>query len=189
MTNTIKLSGCSPIPLANYLKALGILRLVAEQADPTVRGVWQDESFVLNTSLSAEELVEFFLTTYQPSPIVSPWNGGSGFLKNDKRVAPLLRHFETSSLPRLIRYQEGIKAARSLCKALSLAKQIEVEVKAESNQIKDKTAKERLRNDPEYKNSEWRKQLRNGYDLLSVPGNVLWLWALVAASAPPSVPH
>ncbi len=151
MTNTIKLSGCSPIPLANYLKALGILRLVAEQADPTVRGVWQDESFVLNTSLSAEELVEFFLTTYQPSPIVSPWNGGSGFLKNDKRVAPLLRHFETSSLPRLIRYQEGIKAARSLCKALSLAKQIEVEVKAESNQIKDKTAKERLRNDPEYK--------------------------------------
>ncbi len=30
----IVLSGCSPIPLANYLKALGILRLVAEQADP-----------------------------------------------------------------------------------------------------------------------------------------------------------
>lgn len=32
---THKLSGCSPAPLANYLKALGILRLVSEQTDPT----------------------------------------------------------------------------------------------------------------------------------------------------------
>ena len=29
------LTGCAPAPLANYLKALGILRPVAEQADPT----------------------------------------------------------------------------------------------------------------------------------------------------------
>jgi len=28
------LNGCAPVPLAHYLKALGILRLVAEQADP-----------------------------------------------------------------------------------------------------------------------------------------------------------
>ena len=34
------LKGCSPTPLANYHKALGILRLVAEQADPTARGWW-----------------------------------------------------------------------------------------------------------------------------------------------------
>jgi len=33
-----KLDGCAPTPLAHYLKALAILRLVAEQRDASVRG-------------------------------------------------------------------------------------------------------------------------------------------------------
>jgi CRISPR-associated protein Csx17 len=32
--NEIILAGCTPTPLANYLKALGVFRLVAEQKDP-----------------------------------------------------------------------------------------------------------------------------------------------------------
>lgn len=37
----IILSGCAPVPIAHYLKALGVLRLVAEQADPaTPRHAW-----------------------------------------------------------------------------------------------------------------------------------------------------
>jgi len=32
------LLGCSPTPLGNYLKALGILRIIAEQLDPACRG-------------------------------------------------------------------------------------------------------------------------------------------------------
>jgi hypothetical protein len=35
------LHGCTPEPLMSYLKALGILRLVAEQADPEARGAWR----------------------------------------------------------------------------------------------------------------------------------------------------
>src|SRR4051794_13746252 len=57
----IALAGCTPTPLAAYLKALGILRLVAEQKDPDVRGFWRDETFVLDTALSREDLVAFFL--------------------------------------------------------------------------------------------------------------------------------
>ncbi len=38
--NTIPLKGCTPEPLMNYLKALGIFRLVAEQADPDARVSW-----------------------------------------------------------------------------------------------------------------------------------------------------
>ena len=34
----IMLHGCTPEPLMSYLKALGILRLVAEQADPRSTG-------------------------------------------------------------------------------------------------------------------------------------------------------
>lgn len=75
----IVLAGCAPIPLAGYLKALGTFRLVAEQKDKGVQGCWREEAFVLATTLTREELVRFFLDEYRPSPIISPWNGGSGF--------------------------------------------------------------------------------------------------------------
>ena len=75
----VLLKGCGPVPLAAYLKALGIFRLVAEQKDENVRGFWRDEAFVLDTALAEEELAHFFLDKYHPSPIISPWNGGSGF--------------------------------------------------------------------------------------------------------------
>ena len=37
----IVLAGCAPIPLASYLKALGVFRLVAEQKDECARGRWR----------------------------------------------------------------------------------------------------------------------------------------------------
>ena len=73
------LTGCAPAPLAHYLKALGILRLVAEQQDPAARLWWQDEHAVLATTLNEEEFRRFFLEIYKPSPIIAPWNAGSGF--------------------------------------------------------------------------------------------------------------
>jgi CRISPR-associated protein Csx17 len=75
----VAFEGCAPVPLAAYLKALGSFRLVAEQKDKSARGYWRNEAFVLDTVLTKEELVRFFLEEYRPSPIISPWNGGSGF--------------------------------------------------------------------------------------------------------------
>ena len=77
--NRLVLSGCRPEPLAGYLKALGVLRLVSEQEDPGARGAWIDGVFVLETRLSADELVSFFADRYRPTPVITPWNGGSGF--------------------------------------------------------------------------------------------------------------
>ena len=48
------LTGCSPTPLAHYLKGLGVLRLVAEQKDPAARGWWRDEAFHLATTFDEE---------------------------------------------------------------------------------------------------------------------------------------
>ena len=73
------LSGCRPIPLASYLKAMGLIRILWDQKDPTVQGWWEDETFVINTDLDQTALVNFFCEEYAPTPIVSPWNGGSGF--------------------------------------------------------------------------------------------------------------
>lgn len=81
-----KLEGCRPEPLAHYLKALGILRLVSEQADPEVRGWWVDDVFRLRTKLNRPELEKFFLEDYRPTPIVAPWNGGSGFYYQEEKL-------------------------------------------------------------------------------------------------------
>ncbi|MHB1038079.1 MAG: type I-G CRISPR-associated protein Cas8g1/Csx17 [Pirellulales bacterium] len=76
----IELAGCTPEPLMNYLKALGVLRLVAEQIDPKVRGAWKNGVFVLRSTLNRGGLIEFFEQAYQPTPAFSPWNGDGGFL-------------------------------------------------------------------------------------------------------------
>ncbi|MEK6284547.1 MAG: type I-U CRISPR-associated protein Csx17 [Acidobacteriota bacterium] len=84
MRNQILLRGCAPEPLIHYLKALGIFRLVSEQCfDAEVRGAWRGDAFALETEKTADELVAFFLNQYSPTPIVAPWNGGSGFYDGD----------------------------------------------------------------------------------------------------------
>ncbi len=84
--NEIILEGCAPVPLAHYLKALGILRLVSEQVDSEARGYWKNDAFVLRTIMSRDELVDFFLNDYRPTPIVAPWNGGSGFYYQEEKL-------------------------------------------------------------------------------------------------------
>ncbi len=91
--NEIALAGCSPAPLANYLKALGVLRLIESPtssvsgiaADPEVRGWWENECFHLHTRLDYGALTRFFLRDYVPSPVIAPWNGGSGFYPGDNK--------------------------------------------------------------------------------------------------------
>lgn len=85
MTQTILLKGCSPTPLAHYLKALGILRLVAEQKAPDATGCWRNDGFILTSSLDEQALQRFFLEEYRPTPIIAPWNGGSGFYYQESK--------------------------------------------------------------------------------------------------------
>lgn len=82
----LQLAGCRPEPLAHYLKALGILRLVSEQVDPDARGWWADDVLWLRTKMTREEMEKFFLENYQPTPIVAPWNGGSGFYYQEEKL-------------------------------------------------------------------------------------------------------
>ena len=89
----LALHGCAPTPLASYLKALGVLRLISsptnhvsgEAADPHARGWWENERFHLRTTLGRDALLRFFLHDYAPSPIIAPWNGGSGFYAGDNK--------------------------------------------------------------------------------------------------------
>jgi CRISPR-associated protein Csx17 len=93
----LELPGCTPEPLMAYLKALGIFRLVGEQKDPAARGWWKHDVFCLRSAMLFEDagseegkrdaLMKFFLEEYQPTPIVAPWAGGSGFFKKDDKTA------------------------------------------------------------------------------------------------------
>lgn len=83
---TIILHGCAPVPLAHYLKALGILRLVSESGDSNATGCWKSDAFIITSKFDSDGLVEFFQRQYKPTPILSPWNGGSGFYLQEEKL-------------------------------------------------------------------------------------------------------
>lgn len=144
------LAGCSPAPLAHYLKALGVLRIVAEQKDPSARGWWKDESFHLATTLDRNELTKFFLEEYAPTPIIAPWNKGSGFVFAENN--PKLAVIENSRSARLQSFRTAVSEARTLTVELGDADNKLRNIKEETK-IKGmtKAQKERIRNNPDYK--------------------------------------
>ena len=111
-THIHALDGCTPTPLAAYLKALAVLRLVAEQADPTARAFWRDDGFFLATTLDRDALARFFLHDYAPTPLVDPWNGGSGFYPKDKKDG--IAAIAASTAARFAAYREAIASCRAL---------------------------------------------------------------------------
>lgn len=124
----VVLAGCSPEPIASYLKALAILRLVAEQADANARGSWNGSTFVLRSRLDRDALLAFFRDQYRPTPVIAPWNGGSGFFPKDNRKA--LDAILASEDPRLQSYREAIESAQSLLKRLAIDDKPDTEFKA-----------------------------------------------------------
>ena len=122
----LALPGCAPTPLASYLKALGVLRLVSSPAnhvsgvaaDPHARGWWENERFHLRTTLSRDALLRFFLHDYAPSPIIAPWNGRAGFLEGDagesssRGGAVLMRAIGDSGCRRLELMRRTVRSLR-----------------------------------------------------------------------------
>lgn len=111
----VRLPGCTPAPLMNYLKALGLLRIV-HQHDPSanVRGSWADGVFALTSSLSAAELITRVAQQYSPTPILSPWNGEGGFLADYGPTFDRLAAIEQSPSARFDLLRKGIAAVRQI---------------------------------------------------------------------------
>ncbi len=112
MRNDLLLPGCRTAPLGSYLKGLGVLRLVSEQLDDDVRGHWDCSSFVLSTKATRSTLEDFFLDHYVPTPLVAPWNGGSGFGPKDAKDG--IEAIMGSTADRLGPYRSTIALAREL---------------------------------------------------------------------------
>ena len=80
--NDIALTGCTAEPIISYLDALGVFRTLGKKKQ--IRGMWKEGVFHIMADMDKDSLVGFFLNDYVPTPVVSPWNGGSGFNKGDK---------------------------------------------------------------------------------------------------------
>lgn len=114
-----ELAGCAPTPLASYLKALAVLRLITEQdGDAYATSRWHNDRFILSTRIKREDLLRFFLENYEPSPLVAPWNGGSGFYPKDNQdgIGPLA----ATNCKRFAEYRQAIEGCRRALAALSL---------------------------------------------------------------------
>ena len=136
MSDPLVLDGCTSEPLMGYLKALGVLRLVSEQADSKAGGFWRDGVFALDTNLRRDGLIKFFLEQYSPTPLLAPWNGGSGFyIKLDldkfletggkevviksREVVDAINAVESSDSDRLDRYRTQIREPKRALAALA----------------------------------------------------------------------
>ncbi|MCW5889577.1 MAG: type I-U CRISPR-associated protein Csx17 [bacterium] len=124
----LHLPGLSPTPIARYLAALGLLRLVAEQHDPDARALWSSDTFVLRSTLDADALRRFLLETYRPSPVIAPWNGGSGFYPKDNRAA--LDAIRKGNAARFALVRDVIAAGRAVVKRFALGASPKAEDKA-----------------------------------------------------------
>lgn len=119
--NDIVLAGCRPTPLASYLKALAVLRLVAEDTehgDPEAVGYWRDDQFVLRTKLSQDQLREFFLEHWKPTPLVAPWGARSGFYEggSEKTARQALNAIGKTTTERLQPFREAIRFVQEMLK-------------------------------------------------------------------------
>jgi CRISPR-associated protein Csx17 len=117
MTHDLALSGCNPTPLGSYLKGLAVHRLVAMQGDPVASSYWDgDRVFHLVSAFDRGSLLTFFLERYAPTPLVTPWNGGSGFFPNDQKAG--FDAVASSKEARFAPYRAAIEGSRALLKEL-----------------------------------------------------------------------
>jgi CRISPR-associated protein Csx17 len=127
VSHDVALEGCRRQPLADYLKALGVFRLVAEQIDPAARAWWSGGVLHLRSALDREALLEFFATRYAPTPMVAPWNGGSGFYDKDNQDG--IEAIERSTAERFAAYRQAIATCRELVVRAGLAQRPDADAK------------------------------------------------------------
>ena len=125
--------GCNNTNFGSYLKGLGIFRILGKKYDE-VKAYWKNNILYLSLPVdSNDEITDFFLNEYEPTPIVSPWNNGSGFKKSKKELNNLKNYNKNdTNYPRIKNYIDVIIKTESIVKSKEINKNLtEKEKKAE----------------------------------------------------------
>lgn len=123
----IQLGGCRAEPIGSYLKALGVLRLVAEQIDPDVSGRWVGDVFAIDANADRDELIDFFLNSYKPTPVFAPWNSAVARGMRIKTDASNGYHeLRLSREPRLEVFRQAMQAAERAAQEIDQLSKLEL---------------------------------------------------------------
>ena len=137
----IKLAGCNAGTMSSYLKSLGTFGVLATTMSPPVRASWGDSCMVLHLDSEKDEasiktdIVDHICCKYKPTPIVTPWNGGGGFMAGGDKASKVLQKVEECNHPQLKTYGEVIQKTR---KILSLVQYEGVSLTDENGRITPK---------------------------------------------------
>lgn len=99
--------------LSAQLAGLGVVRILAEQADPALRCHFTGSTLVIDTTV--DDLATWLVDQYVPMPVLSPWNEGSGFGLKDRAPRVALEALLGLALPRL----DQLRAAHAVVEPLA----------------------------------------------------------------------
>jgi CRISPR-associated protein Csx17 len=103
---------CKTEPFGSALKALGVMKLIGEQKDPDIESYWENGEFRINTVLTKDEITDFFMREYSPTPILAPWLSQSGFWPN--YFSPYMKMIMESGLSRFDSFRNSVDKIRSI---------------------------------------------------------------------------
>ena len=103
--------GLRPEPLASYLAGLGLIRMVGDQADLNATAAWAADGLAVTTTV--EDVAAWLADSYVPTPVLSPWNNGSGFGAKDKEPLVRLEALREHTSPRVAPFREAITIAEA----------------------------------------------------------------------------
>ena len=106
------LPGLRPEPLASYLAGLGLIRVLGEQADPAATAAWTPDGLALTTTVT--DIAAWLAGEYVPTPVLSPWNNGSGFGPKDRESLRAIEALLAHPSPRLAPLRDAIPLARQV---------------------------------------------------------------------------
>lgn len=101
--------------LIGTLSALGLVRVVAEQADPAVRCSFIDGALKIESKV--EDIAGWLADEYVPTPVLSPWNEGSGFGTKDKEPRKALAELLALPTARVDPFRRSFSAVESVAVA------------------------------------------------------------------------
>lgn len=104
--------GLRPEPLASYLAGLGLIRVLGEQADAAATAAWTPDGLAIGTTVP--DIATWLADEYVPTPVLSPWNGGSGFGAKDKEPIRRFARLREHPSSRLAQLRETISVAEAV---------------------------------------------------------------------------
>lgn len=106
----VYVSNCKTEPFGSALKALGVFKILGEQKDPDIESYWENGELIINTALTKDEIVDFFMREYSPTPILAPWLGQSGFWSAYE--SPSLKSIMESGESRFETFRKNVEKIR-----------------------------------------------------------------------------